>query len=98
MRKDFLKKAIESEKNIDVRKRHEDRIKYYSPIFLAILLGGGFIVGKTTPGGVIFGALLTFIIFVIYIRIVIYVEKYSDYTDKLIKKLDSEKKESGPKE
>ncbi|MFH1432612.1 MAG: hypothetical protein ABIG84_05325 [archaeon] len=92
MFKKFWKKAFESEKNLEVRKRHEERVKYHSAVLLAILLAGGFVVGKTTLADVISGTLLTIIISVIYILILIYIEKYSDYTDKLIKKSDSEKK------
>jgi len=93
MCKQFWKKLIETEKNIEIRKRHEERIKYRSALLLAILLAGGFVVGKTNSLDVISGALLTIMTLLIYILIeLIYLERYFDYTDKLIKKSTSKKK------
>jgi len=89
----FWKELIESEKNIKVRERHEERVKYRMAVLLAILLAGGFVVGKTTLADVISGALLTVIILAIYLIIDLrYLENYSNYTDKLINKSNSKNK------
>jgi len=54
---------------------------------LAILFAGGFVSGKNTISGVVLGSILTIIILIIYIFFdMTYLEKYSVYTDELIKK------------
>lgn len=86
MCKNKLQKSIEEEKNIDIRIRHEEKIKYNLAIVLAILFAGGFVTGKESVSGVILGVILTLIVLgVYYFFHFIYLTEFAEYTDHLIR-------------
>lgn len=78
----FYWDSVYSEKNIEMRKRQEDKIKRDSNIFLAVLFAGGF----ASISLELTGILLTLFVLLLWIfNEKIFLPDYQKYTDKLIR-------------
>ena len=78
----WLKKIIQEEKNIQIRVRFESKLKRYSAIILGIILSGSFFgFGWKVGTAVTFFFLLALIFFDF-----IFLTRFEDYTDRLIRR------------
>jgi len=86
------KRVVEKEKNIQIRVRHEQRVRRGTTIVLGILVAGGFLstdryIGWTSRSAAFTGAVLVLIALFAYLFVnITFMNAYTAYTDELIRK------------
>ena len=94
--KEQHRQVIEGEKNIQVRERHERRMRHNYTIFLILFLGGGIYIGRQFLSFTE-GAIVTIIFLLWYLFLESVQKSYAEYTDKLIKEQKTKRKSTRKK-
>jgi len=87
--KQKIKECIEKEKNIEIRKRTESRIRKKMDLLFVILMGSSIYANiKYSFSGVILAIVIIITLLVYLFFETKYISEYADYTDKLIRELN----------
>ncbi|MFP4195597.1 MAG: hypothetical protein ACLFSN_02420 [Candidatus Woesearchaeota archaeon] len=89
--KEQHRQIIESEKNIQIRERHERRMRYNYIIFLILFLGGGIYIGRQFLS-FIEGGIFAILFLLYYLFLESVQKEYAEYTDKLIREQNQKKR------